>query len=321
MMNPALLEVKHLKKYFPFRMGLFADGVIKAVNDVSFTLTEGETLGIVGESGCGKSTTARAILRLIEPTSGEVLFRGKDVCRLGKEELRAMRKEMQMIYQDPYASLNPRMNIGAIVGEPLEVHNAAYGREKEDRVRELMEKVGLKPEYLRSYPNELSGGQRQRVGIARALALNPKLVMADEPVSSLDVSIQAQVLNLLKELQAQFHLSYIFISHDLSVVVHISDRIAVMYLGRIVELAGDQELYFNAKHPYTKALFSAAPVVDRAARRTRLLLRGEIPNLFSPPEGCPFHVRCPEKMDICAMEDPVLKDVGGGHLAACHLYC
>jgi oligopeptide transport system ATP-binding protein len=318
--NSVLLEVKDLKKYFPIRLGVFSKGYVKAVNGVSFTLKEGETLGLVGESGCGKSTTARAILRLIEPTAGAVLFQGKDICQLNDKELRSMRKQMQMIYQDPYASLNPRMTVGNIVGEPLEVHKIARGKEKEEIVLNLLQKVGLKPEHIKSYPNELSGGQRQRVGIARALALNPKLIVADEPVSSLDVSIQAQVLNLLKDLQSQLRLSYIFISHDLSVVVHISDRIAVMYLGKIVELASDRELYINPLHPYTKALFSAVPAVDRAARRTRIILKGEIPNIFSPPEGCPFHIRCTEKKELCKTKEAALKDVGGGHLVACHSF-
>lgn len=318
--NSVLLEVKDLKKYFPVRLGAFSKGYVKAVNGVSFTLKEGETLGLVGESGCGKSTTARAILRLIEPTAGVVLFQGRDICQINNKELRLMRKQMQMIYQDPYASLNPRMTAGSIVGEPLEVHKIARGKEKEEIVLSLLEKVGLKSEHMNSYPNEFSCGQRQRVGIARALALNPKLIVADEPVSSLDVSIQAQVLNLLKELQSQFQLSYIFISHDLSVVVHISNRIAVMYLGKIVELASDEELYFNPLHPYTKALFSAVPAVDRAARRTRIILKGEIPNIFSPPGGCPFHIRCRDKEELCKSKEPALKDAGRGHLVACHSF-
>ena len=318
--NSELLEVTQLKKYFPYRMGVFKKAHIKAVDDVSFVLKEGETLGLVGESGCGKSTTARAIQRLIEPTGGRILFQGMDICSLKRRELRQVRKEMQMIYQDPYASLDPRMRIETIVGEPLEVHHVARGKEKEDRVRDLLQKVGLKSEHMRSYPNELSGGQRQRVGIARALALHPKLIVADEPVSSLDVSVQAQVLNLLKELQTQFGLSYLFISHDLGVVAHVSDRIAVMYLGRIVELARDEELYFNPLHPYTKALFSAAPMVDRSARRKRILLRGEIPSILAPPGGCSFHMRCGEKRKVCEMKEPEFRDVGQGHFVACHLF-
>ena len=318
--NSELLEVNQLKKYFPYRLGVFKKAYIKAVDKVSFVLKKGETLGLVGESGCGKSTTARAIQRLIEPTGGQVLFQGVDVCSLKRHELRQIRKEIQMIYQDPYASLNPWMRLGSIIGEPLEVHHVAQGEEKEERVRDLLQKVGLKSEYMRSYPNELSGGQRQRVGIARALALHPKLIVADEPVSSLDVSIQAQVLNLLKDLQTQFHLSYIFISHDLSVVIHICNRIAVMYLGRIVELAGDEELYFNPLHPYTKALFSAVPVVDRSARRKRILLRGEIPSILAPPEGCLFHLRCGEKKKICEMKEPEFRDAGKGHFVACHQF-
>ncbi len=318
--NSVLLEVKNLKKYFPIRLGTFSRAYLKAVDGVSFELKEGETLGLVGESGCGKSTTGRAILRLIEPTGGEVLFQGKNICQIDKKELRQMRKQMQMIYQDPYASLNPRMNVGTIVGEPLEVHRVAKGREKEERVRNLLERVGLKEEHATRYPSEFSGGQRQRIGIARALSLKPKLIVADEPVSALDVSIQAQVLNLLKELQAEFHISYLFISHDLSVIEHICDRIAVMYLGKILELARDEELYLNPLHPYTQALFSAVPVVDRAARRNRIVIRGEIPNLLFPPEGCPFHLRCGEKSNACKVEVPVFKEVKEGHFVACHVF-
>jgi len=315
-----LLEVKNLKKYFPIRFGTFSKAYLKAVDDVSFVMKEGETLGLVGESGCGKSTTGRAILRLIEPTSGEILFLGKNICQLDKRELRLMRKQMQMIYQDPYASLNPRMTVGTIVGEPLEVHRIAKGKEKEEMVRDFLEKVGLKADSMNRYPNEFSGGQRQRIGIARALVLKPKLIIADEPVSALDVSIQAQVLNLLKELQSEFELSYLFISHDLSVVEHISDRIAVMYLGKILELATDRELYTNPLHPYTRALFSAVPVVDRVARRSRIIVRGEIPNILSPPEGCPFNLRCSEKGNLCGANEPVFKEVKEGHFVACHLF-
>jgi oligopeptide/dipeptide ABC transporter ATP-binding protein len=318
--NSALLEVKNLRKYFPIRLGTFSRAYLKAVDGVSFELREGETLGLVGESGCGKSTTGRAILRLIEPTAGEILFQGKNICQVNKKELRLTRKQMQMIYQDPYASLNPRMNVWMIVGEPLEVHRIAKGKEKEEIVRNLLEKVGLKAEHATRYPNEFSGGQRQRIGIARALALKPKLIVADEPVSALDVSIQAQVLNLLKELQMEFHLSYLFISHDLSVVEHICDRIAVMYLGKILELASDEDLYFNPLHPYTQALFSAVPVVDRTARRNRIIIRGEIPNLLFPPEGCPFHLRCGQKSNVCKAEEPVFKEAKESHFVACHLF-
>ena len=316
--NLALLEVKGLKKYFPVRLGSIKKAYIKAVDGLSFILREGETLGLVGESGCGKSTTGRVILRLIEPTAGEILFQGKNICQLDKKGIRLMRKQMQMIYQDPYASLNPRMTVGTIVGEPLEVHGLAKGKEKHEIVQSLLEKVGLEADHMNRYPNEFSGGQRQRIGIARALALKPKLIVADEPVSALDVSIQVQVLNLLKELQTEFHLSYIFISHDLSVVEHISDRIAVMYLGKILELASDEELYFNPLHPYTKALFSAVPVVDRIARRARIIIKGEIPSLLSPQEGCRFFTRCAKKEDLCKGREPELKDVGGGHFVACH---
>jgi len=318
--NPVLLEVKGLKKYFPVSLGTFKKAYIKAVDSISFILKEGETIGIVGESGCGKSTTGRAILRLIEPTAGEILFQNKNLCQLDEKGMRLMRKQMQMIYQDPYTSLNPRMTVGTIVGEPLEVHRVARGKEKDEIIRSLLVNVGLRADNMNSYPNEFSGGQRQRIGIARALALKPKLIVADEPVSALDVSIQAQVLNLLKELQSQFHLSYIFISHDLSVVVHISDRIAVMYLGKILELASDEELYFNPLHPYTKALFSAVPSVDRASRRTRIIIRGEIPNILSLPEGCRFYTRCGKKEDVCKLREPELKDVGGGHFVACFLF-
>ncbi len=318
--NIPLLDVRALKKYYPHRLGMFKKVEIKAVDNVSFTLKEGEILGLVGESGCGKSTMARAVQRLIEPTGGVILFQGKDICALRSRELRQIRKEMQMIYQDPYASLDPRMRVGAMIGEPLEVHRMAKGREKEAIVEDLIQRVGLKPEHLKRYPNELSGGQRQRVGIARALALRPRLIVADEPVSSLDVSIQAQVLNLLKSLQAQFHLSFLFISHDLSVVVHTCDRIAVMYFGRIVELARDEELYFNPLHPYTRALFSAVPVVDRMARRKRILLKGELPSILAPLRGCSFHLRCGERKGICERAEPEFRDLGKGHCVACHLY-
>jgi oligopeptide transport system ATP-binding protein len=315
-----LLEVRNVRKYFPIRFGAFSEAYLKAVDDVSFVLKGGETLGLVGESGCGKSTIGRTILRLIEPTSGEILYLGKDICKLDKRELRSMRKQMQMIYQDPYASLNPRMTVRTIVGEPLEVHRIAKGKEKEEIVQDLLEKVGLKADSMNCYPNEFSGGQRQRIGIARALALKPKLIIADEPVSALDVSIQAQVLNLLKGLQCEFKLSYIFISHDLSVVEHMSDRIAVMYLGKIVELATDRELYTNPLHPYTRALFSAVPVIDRGSRRSRILARGEIPNILSLPGGCLFNPRCNEKGSTCGSKEPALKEVKEGHFVACHLF-
>jgi len=318
--NRVLLEVKGLKKYFPVSLGVFKKASLKAVDGISFILKEGETLGIVGESGSGKSTTGRAILRLIEPTAGEILFQNKNLCQLDEKGMRLMRKQMQMIYQDPYTSLDPRMTVGAIVGEPLEVHRVARGKEKDEIIRSLLVNVGLRADNINSYPNEFSGGQRQRIGIARALALKPKLIVADEPVSALDVSIQAQVLNLLKELQSQFHLSYIFISHDLSVVVHTSDRIAVMYLGKILELASDEELYFNPLHPYTKALFSAVPSVDKVSRRTRIIIKGEIPNILSLPEGCRFYTRCGKKKDVCKLREPELKDVGGGHFVACFLF-
>ena len=321
MAQEALLEVKHLKKYFPIKGGVFSKtiGYVYAVDDVSFTLHGGETLGLVGESGCGKSTTGRAILRLIEPTAGEIHFEDQSITELGKSEMRALRREMQIIFQDPYASLNPRMTIGSIIGEPLEIHKIAKGAEKEERVAALLQKVGLRAEDMRKYPHEFSGGQRQRIGIARALALNPKLIVCDEPVSALDVSIQAQVINLLGDLQQEFGLSYLFIAHNLNVVEHISNRVAVMYLGKIVELAGDKELYENPQHPYTEALLSAVPIPDPTVKKKRIILEGDVPSPINPPSGCHFHTRCPYKEKICEEVEPVFKDIGGGHWVACHL--
>jgi oligopeptide transport system ATP-binding protein len=321
MAQEALLEVKHLKKYFPIKGGVFSKtiGYVYAVDDVSFTLHGGETLGLVGESGCGKSTTGRAILRLIEPTAGEIHFEDQSITELGKSEMRALRREMQIIFQDPYASLNPRMTIGSIIGEPLEIHKIAKGAEKEERVAALLQKVGLRAEDMRKYPHEFSGGQRQRIGIARALALNPKLIICDEPVSALDVSIQAQVINLLGDLQQEFGLSYLFIAHNLNVVEHISNRVAVMYLGKIVELAGDKELYENPQHPYTEALLSAVPIPDPTVKKKRIILEGDVPSPINPPSGCHFHTRCPYKEKICEEVEPVFKDIGGGHWVACHL--
>jgi oligopeptide transport system ATP-binding protein len=321
MAEEVLLEIKQLKKHFPIRGGVFSKtiGYVYAVDGVSFTVHKGETLGLVGESGCGKSTTGRTILRLIEPTAGEIIFEGQDITELEKGDMRALRREMQIIFQDPYASLNPRMTVGSIVGEPLEIHKIAKGAEKIERVASLLEKVGLRPEDTRKYPHEFSGGQRQRIGIARALALNPKLIICDEPVSALDVSIQAQVINLLEDLQEEFGLSYLFIAHNLNVVEHISHRVAVMYLGKIVELATDKELYANPQHPYTEALLSAVPVPDPTVKKKRRILEGDVPSPINPPSGCHFHTRCPYKEKICEEVEPEFKELGAGHWVACHL--
>ncbi|HPT84152.1 MAG TPA: dipeptide ABC transporter ATP-binding protein [Limnochordia bacterium] len=317
-----LLEVRHLVKHFPIRQGIIFSrqvGAVQAVDDISFTVHKGETLGLVGESGCGKTTTGRLILRLIEPTSGDIIFDGKNIPQLSKDELRELRKDMQIIFQDPYGSLNPRMTVGDIIGEPLHIHKLARGAEREKRVRELLEVVGLSAFHARRFPHEFSGGQRQRIGIARALAVRPRLIICDEPVSALDVSIQAQVINLLQDLQAEFDLTYIFIAHDLSVVKHISDRVAVMYLGKIVELTDKNELYRNPKHPYTQALLSAIPEADPTIKKERILLKGDVPSPINPPKGCRFHTRCPKVMDICRVEEPKFVDSGGGHFVACHL--
>jgi oligopeptide transport system ATP-binding protein len=321
-MAEALLRVRHLKKYFPIRGGLFSREVarVHAVDDVSFDIRPGETLGLVGESGCGKSTTGRTILRLVEPTAGEVWFQERNVTLLDKRALRQIRKEMQIIFQDPYASLNPRMTVRSIIGEALVIHKLARGRrEREERVVQLLETVGLSAEHLRRYPHEFSGGQRQRIGIARALAVSPKLIVADEPVSALDVSIQAQIINLLEELQQKFGLTYLFIAHDLSVVEHISTRVAVMYLGKLVEVAPAKELYTNPKHPYTEALLSAVPIPDPAMRRRRILLEGDVPSPIRPPSGCRFHTRCPIRVPSCAENDQRLKEVAPGHWVACQV--
>jgi oligopeptide transport system ATP-binding protein len=320
MAETPLLDVKHLKKHFPIKGGVFSKtiGYVYAVDDINFTLEKGETLGLVGESGCGKSTTGRTILRLIEPTDGAIYFEGQDITGLDKGAMRALRREMQIIFQDPYASLNPRMTIGSIIGEPLEIHKIARGSEKGERVASLLQKVGLRAEDMRKYPHEFSGGQRQRIGIARALALNPKLIVCDEPVSALDVSIQAQVINLLEDLQAEFGLSYLFIAHNLNVVEHISDRVAVMYLGQIVELASDEELYKNPQHPYTEALLSAVPIPDPTVKKKRIILEGDVPSPINPPRGCHFHTRCMYKEKICEEVEPEFKNIGGGHWVACH---
>lgn len=321
--NKPLLEVKNLVKHFPITKGIIFSkqvGAVKAVDGISFTVNRGETLGLVGESGCGKTTTGRVILRLIEPTSGEVWFDGKNVPELRKDELRELRKDMQIIFQDPYASLNPRMTVGDIIAEPLHIHGLAKGKEREKRVQKLLDVVGLSSFHARRFPHEFSGGQRQRIGIARALAVNPKLIICDEPVSALDVSIQAQVINLLQDLQKEFGLTYLFIAHDLSVVKHISDRVAVMYLGKIMELADKERLYANPKHPYTQALLSAIPIADPTVKKERIILKGDVPSPINPPSGCRFHTRCPYAMDICKQVEPEFIDTGDGHFVACHLH-
>ena len=319
----ALLEVRDLVKQFPVRGGFLSREVacVHAVNGVSFSIAPGETLGLVGESGCGKSTTGRCVLRLIEPTSGQVWFDGKEITAMDRAQLRGAARDMQIIFQDPYASLNPRMTVGAIIGEALVIHKLAKTRERhEARVMELLRVVGLHPDHARRYPHEFSGGQRQRIGIARALAVSPRLIVCDEPVSALDVSIQAQVINLLEDLQEQFGLTYLFVAHDLSVVEHISDRIAVMYLGRIVEVAPARELYTSPRHPYSEALLSAVPIPDPSLKRKRIVVQGDVPSALNPPTGCHFHARCPHAMERCRRESPVLREIAPGRLAACHLH-
>ncbi|MGL6112145.1 MAG: ABC transporter ATP-binding protein [Rubrivivax sp.] len=320
-MTAPLLKVEGLKKHFPIRGGLLQRVVdhLHAVDGVSFELASGETLGLVGESGCGKSTTGRCVLRLIEPSAGQVQFEGRDVAAMHGEELRALARDMQIIFQDPFASLNPRMTVGAIVGEGLVIHKLApSARAIEERVVDLLETVGLSADQMRRYPHEFSGGQRQRIGIARALAVKPKLIICDEPVSALDVSIQAQVINLLEDLQQKFNLAYLFIAHDLSVVEHISRRVAVMYLGRIVEVASSRDLYTQPLHPYTEALLSAVPIPDPTVRRKRIVLEGDVPNPIRPPPGCHFHPRCPRAEARCTNEAPVLRELAPGRVTACH---
>ena len=314
-----LLDVRHLKKYFPIRGGVFSRvvGNVKAVEEVSFTVKPGEVVGLVGESGSGKTTVGRALLRLIEPTSGEIFFKGVDLARLPRAEVRAYRKEMQIIFQDPFASLNPRMTVGAIIGEALRIHRLAEGKAREERVAALLERVGLRAGHMRRYPHEFSGGQRQRVGIARALAVDPAFIVADEPVSALDVSIQAQVVNLLQDLKEDLGLALLFIAHDLAVVEYISDTVIVMYLGRIMEIAPARDLYANPIHPYTEALLSAIPTPDPTARRERILLRGDIPSPIDPPSGCVFRTRCPLAVDDCKHVVPPLEEVAPGHFKAC----
>lgn len=319
MKNDVLLSVSELKKHFPIKKGLFSKvtGHVKAVDSVSFAIMRGETLGLVGESGCGKTTTGRLILRLIEATSGTVSFDGEDIFSAKRIELRALRRKMQVIFQDPFSSLNPRMTVGGMIEEVLKVHKLAQGKAVKERVGELLDMVGLAPRHAFLYPHEFSGGQRQRIGIARALAVSPEFIVADEPVSALDVSIQAQIINLLQDLQAEMGLTYLFIAHDLSVVRHISNRVAVMYLGKIVEIADSAVLYDNPLHPYTVALMSAVPVPDPRIKKKRIILGGDVPSPSAIPSGCPFHPRCPECVDECSLTVPPLEDKGGGHLAAC----
>jgi oligopeptide/dipeptide ABC transporter ATP-binding protein len=309
-----LVNVRHLVKHFPVEG---SDDVVRAVDDVSFEILRGETLGLVGESGCGKSTVGRCLLRLIEPTAGQIDFDGRNVRSLNRSDLRELRREMQIVFQDPYASLNPRMKVGDIVGEPLVIHKIGTKAERRERVGELLRRVGLDPDYRKRYPHEFSGGQRQRIGVARTLALNPKLIVADEPVSALDVSVQAQVVNLLQELQKEFGLTYLFISHGLAVVEHISTRVAVMYLGRIVEIASAADLYLRPLHPYTQALLSAIPVPDPKRKRERIVLQGDVPTPINPPSGCRFRTRCPIAIDECARIDPELRELAPGHRVAC----
>lgn len=316
-----ILEVHHLKKYFPVRRGWFSQArtYVRAVDDVSFSVRRGETFGLVGESGCGKTTLGRCILRLVEPTAGSIVFDGRDILSLDAQAMRALRRQMQIIFQDPFDSLDPRMSVEEIIVEPLVIHRVGSPSERRQRVRYLIDVVGLSSRHLQRYPHELSGGQRQRIGIARALALNPKFIVADEPVSALDVSIQSQILNLLDDLQEEFGLTYLFIAHGLNVVRHISDQLGVMYLGVLVELANTEEIYCRPLHPYTQALFASIPVPDPAVRRERIILRGDVPNPVEPPRGCRFHTRCPLAEAVCREVEPSLREVSPRHWVACHL--
>ncbi|CAM3283737.1 ABC transporter ATP-binding protein [Sporolactobacillus spathodeae] len=320
-MSELLLDVANLKKYYPIKQGVFnkTKETVRAVDGVSFKVNKGETLGIVGESGCGKSTTGRMIMRLIEPTDGKVIFEGQDILNLSKHEMRKVRKDIQMIFQDPFASLNPRQTVGQIIEEPMIVHKMGDRKKRQARVQELLELVGLSAYHAKRYPHQFSGGQRQRIGIARALAVEPKLIIADEPVSALDVSVQSQVLNLLQDLQKKLNLTYIFIAHDLSVVRHISNRVGVMYLGKMVELADSETLYREPKHPYTQALLSAVPIPDPENKTKRIILSGDVPSPAHPPSGCPFHDRCPVAKAICSEEIPHLRELADGRLVSCHL--
>ncbi len=322
--NTPLIRVQNLTKHFPINRGIIVQkqvGAVQAVDDISFDIYKGETLGLVGESGCGKSTTGRTILQLHKPTSGDVYYKDTNLVTASSAQMRDMRRNIQIIFQDPYASLNPRMTVGSIVGEPLEIHNVGTPAEREERVKELLELVSLNPFFINRYPHEFSGGQRQRIGVARALALQPDFIVCDEPISALDVSIQAQVVNLLEELQEEFGLTYLFIAHDLSMVRHISDRVAVMYLGKIVELAPRDELYENPLHPYTHALLSAVPIPDPVLekKRSRVILEGDVPSPANPPSGCRFHTRCPIAEEVCKVEKPEWREAQAGHWVACHL--
>ncbi len=314
-----ILEVQELVKFFPVGGGLFKKPEMnRAVDNVSFTIAEGETLGLVGESGCGKTTCGKTILKLYEPTSGKIIFKGQDITHLNRSEMRKFRRDMTIIYQDPFGSLDPRMSVGGIISEPMEVHNLYPKREREEKVSEIMEKVGLTPEQVNRYPHEFSGGQRQRIGIARSLAVDPDFIVADEPVSALDVSIQAQILNLMQDLQDEFGFTYLFVTHDLSVIKHTCDRVAVMYVGKIVEMTLKEELFSHPKHPYTEALLSAVPVPNPRFKKKAIILKGDVPSTTNPPPGCRFHTRCLYAQEICSQEEPVFEEKGKGHFVACH---